>query len=232
MAQKSKPWNKPLYDAYRYHFGFSFSGGMLNFRVNHVPDFGATEIKSDGTEGFKYDSVLSIEGQGQPILGASVVGVLKLNNNFDLRFAPGLAFGQRDLTYYMLSDEFIPEGTWESHTMKIESTYIMFPMLVKYRAVRQNNYRPYIIGGINYSLDLAARKKIDDDEKPKIRLERHDFFVEVGAGIDYYLPFFKFSTELKFSYGLMDIVSRDGMQQTSVFDKLGSKMVTLAIFFE
>lgn len=224
-AQKKAVWNKPLYDSYLYHFGFSFSLGALDFSVDHAGDFLDETI---------FDTVYSVEGIRRPIFGASIVTNLKLNDNFDLRFVPGLAFGQRDLQYLYLTDEKTPSGEdiFSYHDMKIESTYLQFPLLIKYRAVRENNYRPYIIAGLNYTYDLATRKKVKEEEKPKIRLNKHDVLLEVGFGVDSYLPYFKFSTELRFSYGLMNMIADDGSQYSQVFDKLGTKMVTLAIYFE
>ncbi|PKP08722.1 MAG: hypothetical protein CVU09_14280 [Bacteroidetes bacterium HGW-Bacteroidetes-4] len=219
-AQKPKAWNKPLYDVYPYHFGFAFSFGVLDFSVKH----------SDYFLNQNPDSIFSVEGIAKPLFGASMVTNLRLTENLDLRFIPGLYFGQRDLNYLH-----IPEtGTTDTsmHTMKIESTFLQFPLLFKYRSTRENNYRPYLVFGASYGIDLAARKKIKQEEMPKIRLQRHDIFLEMGAGIDYYLPFFKFSTELRFSYGLMNVVSYDNTKYTRVYDKLGSKMVTLVIYFE
>ncbi len=222
-AQKKKVWNKPLYDNYPYHFGFAFGVGMLDFSVNHSMDFA------------KSDTIRSILGRPQPLFRAGVVGVLKLNNYFDLRFIPGLTWGQRNLEYIVHDTA----ATFHTHTMKIESTFVDIPFYVKYRAVRKNNYRPYIIGGVNYTIDLATRKKIKDKERPKIRLNRHDVLLEAGAGIDFYLPFFKFSTQLTFSYGFLNMVSykyddedKECEQYANVFDRLGTKMVTLSIFFE
>ena len=67
---------------------------------------------------------------------------------------------------------------------------------------------------------------------PKIRLNRQDILLEMGFGVDYYLPYFKFTTELRFSYGLLNMVNYDDSQLTRVYDRLGSKMVTLTIYFE
>ena len=116
--------------------------------------------------------------------------------------------------------------------MKIESTYATFPLLLKYRSVRLNNYRPYIIAGINYAFDLESEKKIRDDEKPKIRLNRHDIYVEFGFGSDYYFPFFKFSTELKFSFGLLNMIRPDETEYTKAIEKLNGRMVSLMFYFE
>jgi len=228
FAQKSKPWNKPLYDAYPFHYGFAFTGGILDFNVSHAADF------NERMGGLGLDSTLvvySVEGHAGPLLGASMVGSLRINENWDLRFLPGMYFAQRNLEY-LVHDETLQDSGVVSHTMKIETTYLQFPLLVKYRAVRQNNYRPYVVFGANYALDLAAKKKIEEKEQPKIRLNRNDIFLEMGFGVDYYLTYFKLSTEIRFSYGLANVVNYDGTEYTKVFDKLSSKMVTLVVYFE
>lgn len=223
FGQKQKVWNKPLYDSHLYHFGFSFSAGTLDFSVDHHKDFLKESV---------FDTIYSVEGLRKPIFGASIVTNLKLNDNFDLRFIPGLAFGQRDLEYLNNVPDEQGNENYYIHAMKIESTFLQFPLLIKYRAVRQNNYRPYIIAGVNYTLDLATRKKVKEEEKPKIRLNKHDVLLEAGFGVDSYLPYFKFSTEIKFSYGLMNMINYDDTQYSTVFNRLGTKMVTVAIYFE
>lgn len=217
FAQKARPWNKAFYDAKPYHFGFSFSGGVLDFNVAHMPDFGTN-----------YDSVLSVEAIAKPVFGAYIVGVYKISDFLDLRFSPGMSFGQRNLSYLLQE----PGGTFKTEELILESTHIQFPLMVKYRATRQNNYRPYFVGGMNYTIDLAARKGVEYGNDKDKWVKPHDVMAEVGFGVDYYLSFFKFSTELKFSYGLMNISYNNGMQYTTVFERLGSKMFTFNIFFE
>ncbi len=224
MGQKTKVWNKPLYDAYPYHFGFSFTTGMLDFSYN----------PSDAL--IDNDSVYSVEGTPGAVFGASMVTNLRLGDNFDLRFLPGLLFGQRKLTYHLNEKTYLnplaPDSSFVYHTMNIESTILQFPLLLKYRATRENNYRPYVVVGANYFMDLATRKKIPEEEVPKIRLKRNDILMEIGVGVDSYLPYFKFSTELKFSYGLLNIAADDGTELTKIYDRLGNKMLTLSIYFE
>jgi hypothetical protein len=125
-----------------------------------------------------------------------------------------------------------PDISLKEHVMRIESTFATFPLLFKYRSIRLNNYRPYIIAGVNYCLDLESEKRIRDEEKPKIRLAKNDFYIEAGFGIDYYFPYFKFSTELKFSFGMMNIVRYDGSEYTSAIERLNSRFVSLLFYFE
>ena len=225
-AQKKRPWCKPFYDAEPYHFGFAFSLGQMSFSISHSDEFNHFEPEPDK------DTVYSIEYSGGALFGASMVFNLKLADNWDLRTLPGLAFSQRTLTY-LLDDELVdPDKALRSHNMKIETTLLQFPTLVKYRSTRESNYRPYIYFGLNPAVDLAARKKVKPEERPKIRLKKFDVYAEVGIGLDNYLKYFKYSTELKFSYGLLDMVKQDGTQYTRAYRRLGSKMVTLVLCFE
>jgi len=218
QGQKKQIWNKPLYDEYPYHYGFALGFNYFSMRSINSESF------------FALDTIYSIETAGQPGFSVLMVGNLRLSNDFDLRLTPGLVFGQRNL-HYLVKDDAASNDLRE-HIMKIESTYATFPLLLKYRSVRLNNYRPYIIAGINYAFDLESEKKIRDDEKPKIRLNRHDIYVEFGFGSDYYFPFFKFSTELKFSFGLLNMIRPDETEYTKAIEKLNGRMVSLMFYFE
>ncbi|MBO4603629.1 MAG: PorT family protein [Salinivirgaceae bacterium] len=219
-AQKKRPWRDPFYDAEPYHFGFAFSLGKTSFAISHSDTFN------------QLDTVYSIEYSGGALFGASMIANLKLADNWDLRTLPGLMFCQRSLNYLLRDDLVQGDDMLRKHPMKIETTLIQFPIIVKYRAVRESNYRPYIFAGLNPAVDLAARKKPKDDEKPKIRLKKFDVYAEVGVGLDNYLHWFKYSTELKFSYGLFNIVKYDDTEYTNAYRRLGSKMVTLVLCFE
>ena len=89
---------------------------------------------------------------------------------------------------------------------KLESSFLEFPLLLKYKGDRLNNVRPYLIGGLNFRYDLAAKKEYDADKPVYMRLKRPDLYYEAGGGLDFYLKFFKFSVELKMSNGIRDIL--------------------------
>ena len=145
----------------------------------------------------------------------------------DLRFLPGISFGQRNLEYLVRGNN----GFYKK-TMKIESTFLEFPFQLKYKAKRVNNYRPYLIAGFNYRIDLAARDKVKEEERPMILLERHDIYYELGFGVDYYLPFFKFSTEIKYAVGLNNIINPDPTEYARAIERLVSNLVVISFHFE
>jgi hypothetical protein len=55
--------------------------------------------------------------------------------------------------------------------MKIESTLLQFPLLFKYRAQRESNYR-HMCFWFYPAIDLATKKKVKEEEKPKISLNK------------------------------------------------------------
>ena len=67
----------------------------------------------------------------------------------------------------------------------LKSNYVSLPVNVRYSANRVNNYRPYIMAGVNPMLDLSKRKEA------YIEIKKYDFCVEVGTGCDLYLQLCK-----------------------------------------
>lgn len=214
-AQYTRPINLARYDNQQIHFGFTLGLNRMDFTIKNSGDF------------FLLDSVYSVENQPMMGFNLGIVSDLRINQHWNLRFLPGLIFGQRNMEYLVLKD-----SQFTTKVMKIESTFLDFPLVFKYRAQRINDYRPYLLMGGSYKFDLAAQKEIKEEEKPKIRLHRSDFYYEVGFGIDYYLPYFKLSTELKFAVGINNIIKTDNTQYTRAIHRMNSKMIILSFHFE
>ena len=159
-----------------------------------------------------------------PGFQVQIVSNLKLSENLDLRFLPGISFGSRTITFYKQIDK-----TPVVPSVDIESSYLDFPLDLKYRARRLNNYRPYILGGFNYRYDMAARKQ---DE---LRFKPGDLYYELGVGVDWYLPYFKLSTEIKAGVGLFDLLVRDSnsnQNYLSSIEKLNAYIIGFSFHFE
>jgi hypothetical protein len=121
---------------------------------------------------------------------------------------------------------------YTDYVMKLESIFLDIPLLIKYKAKRINNYRPYLIAGAAYRWDLATRRKLRQTEDFRVTLEPMDVYFEIGFGIDFYFQYFKFSTELKASLGYADVLARDGTAYTNVVERMTSNMVSLNFHFE
>lgn len=209
-AQLKKPWNDPGYDNKALHFGFSVGVNTMDLGIKR-------SLRSDIIS----DPVLIPDvSKIQPGFQVQIVSNFRLTENLDLRFLPGISFGSREITFYGLGD---------TSSLNIESSYLDFPLDLKYRANRLNNYRPYILGGVNYRYDMAARKQ---DE---LRFKPGDLYYEMGVGVDWYLPYFKLSTELKVGIGLFDLLVRDSNSNQNYLasiDKMNAYIIGFSFHFE
>ncbi len=218
FSQKQKVKNNSVYDMKPIHFGFTVGLNVL--------DFALYPSKSAFQSGIIPNSTVL-----HPGFNINVVSSLRLNKYMNLRFLPGISFGQRTIHYY---DKIT--GETFSQNQKIESSFLEFPLLVKYKSERVNNFRPYLIAGFNYRLDLAAKKNYDLEKQNYVRLKRSDIYTEVGFGIDFFLFYFKLSTELKYSIGLRNMLVDDPVPgyeyYVTTIDKLKSRMWILSFHFE
>ena len=79
---------------------------------------------------------------------------------------------------------------------------------------------------------IQALKKIKEAELPKIRLKPFDLYYEAGMGMEYYFPYFKLTSELKFAFGTSNIIKPDGSQYTTSVKTMYTKMVVLLFHFQ
>lgn len=219
FAQRQVPLNLPKYDYKKLRFGYSLGYSTLDFTIRNSGSFLTPE----------FDTVFSIENQRLPGFHLAIISELHLVNYLDLRFLPGLTFGSRDLKYLIYDKR---DQKYNVHTMQIESTFLDFPLLLKYSSKRLNNYRVYLLGGGSFRYDLAAQKEISPQERPKIRLRAPDYYYEIGFGLDYFLEYFKFSTEIKMGVGMTNILVPDGTQFTTSIERMNSKLVSVSLHFE
>jgi len=228
FSQKQKPKNDSWYDDKRVHFGFSLGLNLMDFDI--TPS--RTPLASDPQRYLLPEvSILN------PGINIQVVTNFRPARYFDLRFLPGVSFGQRNLRYYTILKS--PDGdTYDAtydETQRIESSFLEFPLLLKYKGDRLNNVRPYIIGGLNYRYDLAGKKEFDEEKGVHIMLKRSDLYYEAGAGLDIYLPYFKLSVEIKTSRGIRDINARfltPMPQYANAIEKMQSRIWVIAFHFE
>ena len=124
--------------------------------------------------------------------------------------------------------------------MTVGASFLDFPLLLKYRSDRVNNYRPYVIGGLSYRLDMSAKGingNYDSEDDDRIIVKKSDLYLEVGFGVDQYLKYFKYSTELKLAIGLRNMIVNDKPLEQEEFytysiSELRSFIVMLNFHFE
>ncbi|MGV3697039.1 type IX secretion/gliding motility protein PorT/SprT [Flavobacterium sp.] len=161
--------------------------------------FSSFDFKTD----FKLNNAPNIDVKGHTGFNVGLVGVLRLHEYFELRFEPGLYYASRTLTYAQFNNE--RDGVRE-----VKATYIDFPLLLKYSALRTGNVRPYLVGGLSSTLNLSSNSKSEDDNaQQKFRVKPWTQNYTFGFGIDLYFEYFKFSPSIRGVFGLKDELIRD-----------------------
>jgi len=219
FAQSKVIKNLKTYDNQIIHFGFTIGTNTGSFHIRYIDNF------------YGLNEVYGVEIKHHPGIHMGPIMTVNLADQVDLRTQISLTFIQRDLIYTLAENPLSPEPVLYNHTMKLESSFVEFPVFFKLKSERINNYRVFLLGGINPKLDLAAQKKIKEEDMPKIRLNRFDIAAETGLGADFYFNYFKFGIELKYSQGFFDIVNRDETEYSQVYKKLYSQQFLLSFHF-
>lgn len=151
------------------------------------------------------------------------------------RITPNISFGTRRIQYTLATPDRDSAKVFEK---TVESVFLIFPLEFKIQSKRQSNFSAYVIGGGGYTLDLSARKKagaatgglnqLDDN----VKLLRDDFFYSAGAGVDFYLQYFKLGFEMKLLIGTKNLLKKENSVFTNSIDKIRSRMVVFSITFE
>lgn len=188
----------------------------MDFAIHPIPNFKSL------------DSVFVVQSTPQWGFNIGIVSNLRLNEYSDLRFIPTLSFGDRIINYTLQDSNKVVIND----SKKVESTYLDFPFLIKFKSKRLKNARAYVIAGGQYSIDLASQAKKKDKKNSLVKIKEYDILYQVGVGFDFYLIYFKFATELKMSYGVNDLLKRDGTVYTKSINKLNSKIFQLSFLFE
>ncbi|WP_176955841.1 porin family protein [Catalinimonas alkaloidigena] len=221
--------NLPNYDARPLHYGFYIAGNYSSFRVDRSNYFVS---QLDGMVGS--DTVINpithINGKGFGGFTLGFVMNLNLTEHLDLRFTPGASFYQRQVEY-TFRDTIADQGTNES--IQLEKTifsFIEFPLMLKFKSVRRQNVRLYMLAGIRPSIEVGAKR--NETSPNNLQTRGSDFSIEYGFGADLYYPLFKFSPELRFSHGISDMTVSNGNRYDLSLNKLFTHTVTLYLYFE
>ncbi len=200
------------------HFGFSLGVNYMDYKA----------LLSGGTPWRAETGKLDMGFQ------VGIISELRILDDLGLRFLPGLEFATRSLVY-----THVPEVEDNKQYAYNESVYLSLPLMLKYKAWRVNNFRPFLTAGGSYKYDFQKHDKIDPDKSVFFRTNRSDFFIEMGGGCDFYLPYFKFGLELRFSLGMTDVLvhhpdpATPGYENyTATLSKLRARIFTVCFNFE
>lgn len=216
FSQMPKVQNRPYIDQRRFHYGF--------FIGLHTQDM---EFVNNGFVTANGESWFMDVPEYLPGFQVGVLGEMFLHEHISLRLIPSLYFGDKKIVF---KEQFKGERKY----LHLRSTYVSMPVNVKFTSRRVNNYRPYIVTGASPIVNLALKKQ------KELLLNTFDLQVEIGVGCDIYLPFFKLIPEVKFSFGVLDVINRnrkdltdkDMIKFTQSIDRASSRSISLVFYFE
>ncbi len=207
--------NLPNYNNKKLHFGFSIGLNFYNFNIQQIENLA-------DVEGF-----YRADGDVNPGYNVNIVSNFRIAEYLDFRFLPGFASTNRILEF-----DVIEPISQERQIVKREivSSFFEFPFELKYRSKRIDNYGLYVTTGLKYNLDLSSNENVEDDRLFKIKSS--DIGYELGFGVDMYFEFFKFSPQIKATFGLNNLLVQDGTYYVSAIEKLQTRAILLNFTFE
>lgn len=217
LFSQSAPPNMPHYDKKVAHFGISF--GYNQFYSNII-----------GKENPPYqDTIMGFDSDRNSGFQLMFVSDLRLLSWLNLRFTPGVTFGDRRLNFYEYKND-----VFNVRSTSLEAIYVEIPLEFKVRSKRWRNIRPYLIAGGKYTYDLASiKRKKANPEDVMLKIDNSEIFYTLGAGVDFYLPYFKFGIELKTSYSLSNILIPEfHTMYSDVLDKIRTQVFYINLTFE
>ena len=211
LAQSDTEMFNPRYDERKIiTYGFSLGFQTTAYQLKYSDFFVDPAM----------DSVHSILPKKRPGFKLGFIVNFKLAQFLDVRITPTVSFAEYILEYNYVGGE--------QFTELVESTGVEFPVLFKYKSQRRNNLRMYLVGGITPIIEAAGKSSLEED-LTRLQIEKFNANLELGFGLDMYYPLFKFSPEVRFAYGLVNILSPIANDKSAGIDELRTK--TLSFYF-
>lgn len=209
--------NRPYADQKLWHLGFSVG--------THVQDLSFTHNGYITPDGQQWVSEIPDFAPGFCV---NVLADLRLGPYFNLRLTPGMYFGSKNVIMRDLASD-------RREAQDIKSAYVVVPLDIKISGSRLNNTRPFVTTGVMGSFDVSKKRS------EFLWMNTSDFYITFGMGCDFYLPFFKLIPEIKFCFGLTDVLRHDRpdlvddpetFKITQSLKKIKSNMVVINFYFE
>ena len=221
-AQHAVELNLPNHDYKKYYFGIVLGYNRANYSITHDSSFIGSNLS--GTR-----KIIGIQSSNLGRIHLGIMANYQVSDRFDVRFYPlNLIFSEYEFTY----NEFnVNTDSVTQLKPKIPESIVMnFPLQVRLKSDRINNFRVYSLAGIKYGFDLASNSRSSGEE---LKIRKNVFGVEGGIGFQFFLPYFILSPEIKISYGTNNLHARDaGYRFSGLVNKINSRMIMFSLHFE
>lgn len=218
--------NNPNYDARRtisYGFSIGFHSSMYKLDYSSSIVDWPDSVYLINPDLIRLDSVHSIVPKWSIGFSLGFIINARLNEFFDARITPKVGFYEYKLEYnYLNADQRVETE---------ESTVVELPVLIKYKSARRKNTRMYLVGGFTPGFEASGTSDLVENAE-LLQIKRFNISVEFGLGLDIYYPLFKFSPELRFSKGMVNLLSDKKNDLSLGIDRLSPNVIALYFHFQ
>ena len=212
LSQKEKPLNNPIYDNQPYHFGFKIGVTSNKFHIDYGNLFASQT---------NFDQILT---KYEPGFNVGIIMDMLITNNINLRITPSFNFTDQKIYFIKNNTENIePRNNTGISNFEI-------PIYLKYRSERINNGRAYILLGGNLIMNMSGNEKLTQSQN--IEFKNTNYSIDIGFGVDIYFAYFKFSPEIKYAYGLRNILVNQNNEYNELINGLTTRSILISFTFE
>ncbi|UXP32958.1 PorT family protein [Reichenbachiella agarivorans] len=212
-AQVDGTLNLPHFDEQRLHYGFMIGMHTAHYRLEYDDDFVTPN----------YDTLHSVVPPNNIGFKVGFIVDYHINDLLDVRLSPTFSFNQLQLNYRYSNGE-IKEDLQDP-------TYVELPLLLKYKSIRRMNRRMYFLAGLNPAFK-AVSSQDKENKSEKLLTKGFNLSLDIGVGMDLYQPLFKFSPELRYSYGLLNVLDDQENSYSAPLRNLTIHSLSFFITFE
>lgn len=229
---KDRMDNLEGFDNQKFSYGFFLAGNNYDYKMVLNPMFGM-----DGQKNL-------VQSKSSYSFGAGLIGKLRLNDHFDLRFEPGLQFVERELMFNTQSNDhyaggtnsnppFTPRTLTDADKLRtVKSTYVDLPLLIEVHGDRWYNSRPYAAAGVNWMMNLQSNSKAaDDNSQGLFRTTASNFGWSAELGIQFYFSRFKLTPGFRGTFMINDEMVSDNPATPPYWTSAITSAKTRALMF-
>lgn len=212
-AQSDVSENLLDYDEQWIHYGFLIGLHSSKYRTQYADVYATPQL----------DSLHSVIPGNLPGWKVGFVVDMYLLKYLSFRVLPTVGFYEHDLTYRYTDGNSLLE-------LK-DATMVEVPLMLKYKSARRGNVAMYVTGGFNPAFEAAGRgDELNNTET--LELRSWNFAIDAGVGFDLYFPLFKFSPEVRYSWGVRNMLKDEINDFNLALKRLTYQNISFYITFE
>jgi len=169
-------------------YGFFLGGHQNYYGLQYADAF------SEGG----YDNVTSITPRKSFGFNLGFMVNLRFHDQVSVRLIP-VKIG---LYQYNVDYNFV-DGTVDEQL--IESTRFEPGIFIKYRSIRRENTRMYLIAGVSSS--IRSGQVNEDPTQDRLQVTKSNFQFEIGIGLEKYFEFFTFAPEFRYARSFGNVMA-------------------------